>query len=103
MQENAIQTKDTILELVQSLDSRNIVDCMEQGERIHDVLDLTMGLWAELNYAYKGAEIASWLLAVLRECEPHHTQLERFRTLCDHLEELRDNFNKLQNLWLSVR
>lgn len=101
MQESAIDTKDSLLELVDSLDSLDIVDCIEQGERIHDVLDLTMGLWADLNYAYMGAEIATRLLGILAECKPHPKQLERFRTLCDHLVELRDNFNKLQTLYMT--
>jgi hypothetical protein len=59
---NAISTKDYFLRLLNEGDDNKLI---ENIERIETALCMTMGLWVELNYAYKGAEIAERCVQLL--------------------------------------
>ena len=76
---SAIQTKDHLLELLRVDDPNEKLD---NCDAVMTALELTLGLWVELNYAYKGDEIiGSYVLRIIDEAKQACGHWKRHRRL----------------------
>ena len=76
---SAIQTKDRLLELLAVADPNERLD---NCDAVMTALELTLGLWVELNYAYKGDEIiGGYVLRILDEAKQHCSHWKRHQRL----------------------
>lgn len=85
----AVDCKDRLFDLLKERDTAILLDNID---KLLDTLELTLGLWVELGYAYKGYELA-------RECIKHCNRLDSY---CQHyrrlgrIAKLRDRASKIE-------
>ena len=76
---SATQTKDRLIAMLQVDDPNERLD---NCDAVMIALELTLGLWVELNYAYKGDEIiGSYVLRILDEAKQNCSHWKRHQRI----------------------
>jgi hypothetical protein len=93
----AIDAKDAILSQLNDV-SADPTEFHATATRILDALELTLGLWNELSYAYKAAEIAKRIYSECTDlrCSDHHARRVKFDTLAMRAYTVEMNAEALQ-------
>lgn len=94
---NAVQVNQELRNLIDVEDHKTFI---KNCERVLDVLRLTKGMWEELHYAYKAAEIAN---RVREEAQSrgwntnHHLQKNALEGIILEANVLAREFRQIQN------
>lgn len=98
---NAIDQKDLLLELVHQ--AGTVDEQCQRWHRVLSALELTLGLWSELGYAYKGHEICEIIIAMVNlemrieaDVNRHHATARKIERL---LEEVRGEAIRISSLF----
>ncbi len=96
MQRTAVETKDHILDLITVEDQKTF---LQNAKNVLLALQMQQGLWAELGYAYKGAEIARDIryrcVNILQDCR-HAMTIKSLTSLQEKAAVIQTEFFKLQ-------
>lgn len=98
MPRNAMNSKDGIWAILNQYESS--IGFCKQAERVMDALMITDGLWEELSYSYKAAEIATHIISMCNRFDrgcTHHMTCERLFKIKTKAYEVQRHFNSMQN------